>query len=638
MDEILKRLEALEKRILALESRFIAGVPQAPAAQMGSQTAPTPPPYVAEMFGARPPAPPQPGVMTAPIPPPAPAARGSVESYIGRKVLGVIGALAVLAGGAYFLKYAFDNGWIGETGRIILGIVGGLAFILVGEYLRKKYPRFADILSGLGGLGLLYLSIYAAFAFYHKIDQPAAFGFMAAITAFGVVLALFANTVQLAAAAVVGGFLTPFLLSTGVPNDFNFFAWLAVLGVGILAVSFFKKWQPLTLIGFVATIINFASWYGAYYKPEKLPFTIFVLSVFYAIYLLSGVLANIATKIRSNSGDLFIFTINPAWFFGWLYFLLLPKYEDYLGFVSAGLGALYIALAYVASLANPDDRKLTLFLGAVAVVFLTIAVPLQLEQNAITIAWAVEAAVLFGLGSFLRNPGMRTFALFVLMFSVVRLFAFDSYAGDLDQFAAVFNRRFFTYFMVIAASGLMTYLAARNARLGGLMAGEGILGAVLAGAVNLLIIIAITLELYSFFDAKVYRLEQERIRELSRTTPVSQESYPGQFRYQAESQARNQLYGSAEYRSITNQKNVSISVFWTVYAILLMILGMLYRSAYLRWSALALFGVTIIKVFFVDLSVVKTLYRVMSFMILGIILLVASFLYYRYQKRLENQM
>ncbi len=635
MDEILKRLEALEKRLSVIESRLIAGVPQTPVAQMGSQTAPPPPPYVAEMFGGRSPQPAQPG-MTAGVmpPPPVPAAGGSVESYIGRKVLGVIGALAVLAGGAYFLKYAFDSGWIGVNGRIALGVVGGLAFIAVGEWLRKKFPRFADVLSGLGGLGLLYLSVYAAFSFYGLITQFTAFGFMSAVTAFGVVLALFANSVQLAAAAVIGGFLTPFLLSTGVPNDFNFFAYLAILGVGILAVSFFKKWQQLTLIGFVATIINFVSWYGVYYNPDKLFFTIYVLCIFYAIYLFASVLANLVAKVPSNSGDLFLFTINPAWFFGWIYFLLMPKYEDYLGFIAAGLGALYVVLAYIASVTASEDKKLPLFLGAVAVIFLTIAVPLQLEQNAITIAWAAEAAVLFIVGTYLRNYGMRIAAMFVLGIAVIRLFAYDSGAGDLAYFAAVFNRRFFTYFMTIAASAVMGYFAMRSSPEE--VKGEKVTQGLLWSAVNFLVIVAITLEIIAFFDARIFKLEQAKFEELSRRSPVAQEFYPGELESRNRSEASYQVRSLPEYKSLSNQRNAAISIFWTLWAVLLITLGMVYRSALLRWSALVLFGVTIIKVFLFDLSVLKTIYRVVSFMVLGVILLAASFLYYRYQKNLDS--
>ena len=137
-------------------------------------------------------------------------------------------------------------------------------------------------------------------------------------------------------------------------------------------------------------------------------------------------------------------------------------------------------------------------------------------------------------------------------------------------------------------------------------------------AVNFLILLIITLEVLTFFDARIFLLsDQESIGGIYK--PLS---------YQ---------YDDSQYRSLYNQRNAAISVFWTLYAILLMAIGMVTRSAYLRWSSLILFGVTIIKVFLIDLSGLQTPYRIISFMALGVILLLASFLYFKYEKNLSSQ-
>ncbi len=642
MDETQQKLENLEKRLTAIENRLGLGASRQEA-QPGVAVPPAPPPYVTEMFGgpgqAGPmPSPAQPGMMSGsmPPPPPVPRARGGVESYIGRKVLAAIGILAVVVGVSYFLRYAFVNNIIGINGRIILGVTSGLIFIVLGEYLRKKYPRYSDFLTG-GGLALLYLSIYGSFWFYKKIDQTTAFGFMSAVTAFGVILSLWADTVQLGTLAIIGGFVTPSLLSTGVPpSELTLFGYFGILSLAILAISFFKKWHLLTTVGFIGFILNFAAWYGAYYKPDKLALTIYILTIFFIIYFLSSVVSSIVAKKLSNSGDLFLLTVNPAWFFGWLYYLLKfvhPEYKSSLGFIAAGFAALYVITAYISSLVNKEDKRFTLFLGAVAVLFLTIAIPLELNQNAITIAWAVEAAVLFILGSLLENLGMRIFGMAVLAFALVRLFGLDSGSGDLAQFTVIFNKRFFTYFATIVASAIMGYFAIKKPA--GTATETKAMQGVLWTVVNFLILVAITVEISTLFDARIYRLEQEKIREIARKTPLTQEMYPGELKYRNESQARSQVHSSGQYNSYSNQRNAAISVFWTIYAIILITLGIVYRSALLRWSALALFGITIIKVFFVDLAVLETLYRVLSFIVLGIILLLASYLYYRFQKRLE---
>ena len=631
MDELIKKIEEIEKRLSAIESWVGFWISQE------SQTVPPPPPIaVPSSVPTKPPTPPsyvledlsgRESLQETPKTTMWVSETGprNLESYIGRWWLGIVGLVAIIFGMSFFIKYAFDNNWIGETGRIMLGIAMGLVFVVAGEILRSRIAKYSYILSG-GGLALFYLSIYAAFSFYHLIGQPTAFLFMGLITAFGVTLSLFANAVELSALAVSGGFLTPYLLSTGTVNDAGFFSYIAILNIGILAVAFFKKWRQLTILGFTGTVLNFASWYGVYYNSEKLFFAISVLSAFYIIYTLAGVIANFVTKKLSDTGDLFVLTINPVWFFGWVYYLLKPQYENSLGFVAAGLAALYILFAYISSFLNPDDKRLTLFLGAIALVFLTIAIPLQLDQNAVTIAWAMEAAVLFSLGAILKNANMRMFALSVFLIAMFRLFAFDSERGNLAEFTPIFNKRFFTYFMVIFSSAVMAYVSSINAfeftwREKGVRAFIGT-------ALNILILIAISLEIYAFFDARIFELNRKSLQSSQYGNNSGQvlNDYGTVYR----------LPDSQEYRSLANKRNASISVFWTLYAVLLIGLGIVYKNGFLRWLALILFGVTVAKVFIFDLSFLATPQRIISFMVLGVILLIASYLYFRFQKQLEG--
>ncbi|MBI2121487.1 MAG: DUF2339 domain-containing protein [Candidatus Sungbacteria bacterium] len=634
-EELRQRLEAIENRLSALETRFDVAADQI----SGKDFLPQPPSYtpekpaqnqwwqvpsaqrtVSEKLGI------------------AEKTGGSVESYIGRWVLGVVGIVAVIFGASFLLKYAFDNNLIGPAGRVALGIIGGLIFVALGEFFRPRLAKYSYILSG-GGLALFYLSIYGAFHFYGLIGQETAFGFMIVVTIFGVALSIWADAVELAGLAAFGGFLTPFLLSAKVPNDMAFFSYLEILALGIFATAFFKKWHQLTLLGFIGMMINFASWYGGYYDSSRLVTALFVLFMFYATFLLASFAGNVMSRHVSDPGDLFIFTINPAWFFGWCYFLLQREsdYERFLGFLAAGLGALYIFLAYFANALNKEDRRLPMFLGAIAVVFLTIAVPLELDQNAITIAWAVEAAVLFALGVILQNPGMRIFGVGVLVIALIRLSSFDSGAGDLVNFLPIFNRRFFTYFMTIVASGVMAYFSVREREK--FSSFERGISLFLGSLVNLLILIIITMEISTFFDSQINDLNRKAMLELergARRAPITQQTTPPYLQVPYQYEAERRIQQSQEYQSLNNQRNASISVFWTIYAILLISFGVMYQKAFLRWWALGLFGLTIGKVFLFDLAILPTPYRIISFMVLGIILLLASWFYFKRQRSLEN--
>src|SRR6185437_6123386 len=98
-----------------------------------------------------------------------------LESIIGRRWLGWAAVALILFGTAFFLKYAFDNRWIGELGRVTIGVIAGVALLALGfRYHRRKWGAFSHILTG-GGITLLYLSAYASFGYYHLVTQKVAF-------------------------------------------------------------------------------------------------------------------------------------------------------------------------------------------------------------------------------------------------------------------------------------------------------------------------------------------------------------------------------------------------------------------------------------------------------------------------------
>ena len=123
----------------------------------------------------------------------APSAAGGPGGFIGRlramdwewllggNWLARVGILAVVLGLAFFLKLAFDNDWIGETGRVVLGLLVGSGLLGGGEYWRRKYAVWAQALTG-GGIAILYLSVFAAFALYGLIPPLPALGFFLLVT------------------------------------------------------------------------------------------------------------------------------------------------------------------------------------------------------------------------------------------------------------------------------------------------------------------------------------------------------------------------------------------------------------------------------------------------------------------------
>ena len=257
LEELKQRLAALTQRVYRLEQQ--AGLeppkpvlaPPTPAAAVPG--APAPPPAVPS--AALPAA--APAVAQAPAAAPA----ESLESRIGAHWLNRIGIVAVLIGVSYFLKYAFENDWIGPGGRVAIGLIAGIGVILWSERFRARNYRIFSFSLKAVGIGVLYLSLWGAFQVYHLIPSFAAFLAMALVTAATAMMALRQDAEILAAFAIAGGFATPLLLSTGQNRELELFSYVAVLDLGALVLTAFKPWRRLLIGSFVGTLILYVGWY-----------------------------------------------------------------------------------------------------------------------------------------------------------------------------------------------------------------------------------------------------------------------------------------------------------------------------------------------------------------------------------------
>src|SRR5579864_3824229 len=193
-----------------------------------------------------------PYVVSAPgdIPPRVPYTESDsdLESRIGSHWLNRIGIAALLIGVSYFLKFAFDNNWIGPAGRVTIGLLAGIAMVVWSERFRSKgYKAFSYSLKAVG-IGAMYLSLWAAFQVYSLIPSSFAFVMMLAVTAATAAMALAQDAQILAAFALTGAFSTPLLLSTGQNREIALFAYVAILDLATLALVRFKPWRRLLVM------------------------------------------------------------------------------------------------------------------------------------------------------------------------------------------------------------------------------------------------------------------------------------------------------------------------------------------------------------------------------------------------------
>ncbi len=560
------------------------------------------PAAVAPPVAMAPPAPVQvPSAMAFPPPVPPPprmptATPESLESRIGTHWLNRVGIVAVLVGVALFLKYAFDNGWIGPAGRIAIGLLAGIGVTAWSETFRRKhYDLFSYGLKAIG-IGTMYLSLWAAVQVYHLVPAGVGFVAMLIVTAATIVMALTQNAQLLAAYALAGGFSTPALCSTGGNHEIFLFSYVGILAAGAVLLTALRGWRRLSLGAFVGTLLMYVAWYAEYYDYKQFTPTFIFATLFFLIFAGSALIPRRGEQADSTTLTAILSIANAAVYFFEIY-AIYDAYHDAafrdnaMAWISVVLAAVYVILAQriAKQAAGAENRKaINLIHLALAIGFLTAAIPLKLNGHWITIGWLVESAALLYVGQRIQHVFLRIFAAVALTLGIFRMLVEDWPR----ETTLVFNARFATYLVAIAVLALVIYGTRRATT-----DIERLAGHVCTVFLNLLALLALYNEVQDFFRPQVVAHWSARAYTAARSTET--------------------------IRGFTH------SAVWMIYGAVLMFLGFRRHSAFLRWQAIALLGVTVIKVFLFDTSTLDVGFRILSFIGLGAILLGISFLYQR---------
>ncbi len=578
----------LERRVAGLEAallRVMRG--QASAAQA---TEPRPAQSAAEAQTSAPAPAPRPTAVAPSAE--APPDKKKLEELIGERWLSWVGISILLFGAVFFLKYAFENRWIGELGRVAIGMVAGLGFVGYGRRRHlARWRTFSQVFTA-GGVTLMYLSIYASYAFYDLIPSWAAFCFLALVVIQAHLLAVYYNAPGIAVMGQIGGFLAPILLSTGRDQFAVLFSYVLLLDAGVVLVCLRKRWGWIASFSFTLSHALFWGWYVDHYHPEKLwPAVAFQAGVF-ALFLIADLLPirrgrpiGLETWVR--------LLFNPFVFFASAYALLEPEHPQWMGVFAVLLAALYALIARWALGWSKTDRRPALIAVGVALLFVTMAIPIQLEANWITLAWGVQAVVLVWLAVRLRSDGLRLAAFAVAAPALFRQLVFDTPWDYRAAFTPLWNREFTSAFALAACFLAMAWLL-RQERPGAAGREVWALALVALG----LVWFTSTVEIYSYFEVQV--------RELAGAD-------------------------YAQRRALDWTAQMLVSVLWATFAAALVGTGLSRGLAALRWTGLALFGATVLKAIFIDITILEGIYRIAALMALGALLLGAGWGYQRMQ-------
>ena len=693
-----EHVRALADRIRGLEQR-LGGPPESEfeAAAAAQQTPDVPPPLptpaVEAVYEA---------AQSDPVPlavaPPRSRDRVApgLEELIGGRWLLFAGVAAIVLGMSYFVKFAFDNGWISEPLRVAAGIVTGLVLIGFGIGIGwRGLQLFGQALAG-AGVVVLYVSIYAALHFYALIPPAAAFAAMATVTAGAAYLSDRQRSQPLTMLALLGGFATPLLVGGRRDDQVVLFTYMGILICGTAVLARRHTWPLLGAASYLCTLVLVVNWFYSSYEGQnwlttELFFTVYaglfaylldsvhrsatrtspqaqlaaaalatapiayhlasviVLSQHTAAWLVYVVLATLTGLVVAQrtgagwvrvlvlllvgmpmlvwlealaspewylpavatAGALYLLHLAAQWFSGTddpqsayvsaahtqlnglllpltLYFFLETRYAGWNPWMTAGLAAWNGGLALLADTRAP---RLRLQFIALASTLAAVALVLAFDGPAVAFGWAAEG-VLVGWLAY-RERRRTLVAGSAILISLGALQLLDLLTSPLPAGDTPFlNPRAFAASLVVA---MLAWLAWRIR--GGASASVGHLRTALIVSANLLMLALVSADVHAFFAQR-----------------AADASLDGELRAVADA-------GRAE--------QVALSVTWALYAVGLVFAGIRRRFAPARYLAIGLLAIVIAKVLVVDITGLDRLYRMLSVLGVGVLLLMASYLYQR---------
>ncbi len=646
--------------------------------------------------------------------------KNGLESYLTSDLFNKIGAVALILGMGFFLKYAFDTSLFNPVVQILLSFLfsGGLISGASHFYKQEKYKIFAQGLAG-AGIGISYLTIYSAYSSYQLFNYPIACIFMLITTIVAFYQSLKYDSIATAIIALIGGFLTPFIISSGNANSLGLLTYLIFLNGLIVALLHRKdSWKIIGIISLFITYLTYFSVHMSSYNPPNESGSIVFLAIVWAMYFGFDVLT-----IKASTYDFDFLNIeNGILFYLGVYNLYSQNTSSVV--VSTFIIALIYLFSGIAVYYKHD--KLDIYLKQN---FIAFAILFAIATNLATAGFlkpalfSIEAFLLLYFGTQLEKSYVqKASATFFTMSYLTLLSNPQVYSpASIDNFIPIFNFRDLTFALIIGLTLLSVKILQNEEKV------EGLISFFRCSWVTLLFVFLsveindLMLKISSYTSSQetgelinfnrgmiqviVWLLYSTKLLSTGMgknikpftvlgsigttiaiialfaqgTTYCPIERYIPIFNLRFMTfviGAMNLMYISKllkkhnrneeiqnfltyacgiilfllvnfeinDYFIKFNQgvldmsgtKNLALSAGWLAYSILAMCFGILKRIKPLRYISLVVLCLTILKVFILDLSHLDQLSKIISFLGLGAILLLLSFLYQKYSEQIKK--
>ncbi|RDC64501.1 DUF2339 domain-containing protein [Adhaeribacter pallidiroseus] len=533
-----------------------------------------------------------------------------LEKFIGENLVNKLGIAVLVLGIGYFIKFAIDQDWINAWGRVLIGFGCGFGLLGLAHWLRGQYAAFSSVLVG-GGLAVLYFTIALAFHEYHLFPQTLAFILMVAVTGLSVFMALLYDRQELAVLALLGGFASPLLASSGGNNYQILFIYILILNIGMLVLAFFKKWPLITIISYLATVILFGGWLFAKVIGElQAPYLggFIFASLFYLVFFAMLLIYNLKQQQAFSLLEISILLSNTFFFYiCGLYLLHGLGGGTYLGLFSGILAFFNGAAAWQLYQQKTTDPKLRYLLGSIGLLLLYLAILFELTFRLGSSTTDLRAIKYLVVASY-----HYLFALIIIRFLPATVQA----RWPLTETLAGLS---FTSYLLLVQPVVQ---AARNNYL------LNSTGSLLPFALHYSAIVLLLILLY-----QVYRYYQKAYGLRSKNMNAFTWFGCTALVYLASTELDHlvllfQFSPGENLNNLLQQEHkIGFPILWGLASFGFMLLGMRYKLKTLRLVSLTLFFITLLKLFLFDIRNISAGGRIAAFISLGILLLVVSFLY-----------
>lgn len=580
---------------------------------------------------------------------------------------------------------------------------------------------------------------------------------MVLFTAFTVASAISYNRQVIAHIGLVGAYAVPFLLSDGSGRVVVLFSYMAIINAGILVIAFRKYWKLLYYASFILTWLIFLTWFIEKYDSiAHFGLAWIFISIFFVTFYIISLAYKLLKKEKFAFEDILLLLTNSFIFYGVGYSILHQNIggEDFKGLFTLCNALIHLAAGLIIYRRKQADRNLFYFAVSLALTFFTIAIPVQLDGNWVTLLWTAEAALFFWIG---RTKNAMTYELFSYALMILAFFSLmvgwpDAYytmdtMNNETRIIPLFNINFLTSVLFLMSFAFINILNANKLFTSSLQRYSGlwqIMNFILPGILLIVFYLSFYLEIicywnqlststmvipdnvsngskpiindsiseyktlsvlmYSLFFLSILSFLNIRklknnllgfinlgfnaisiglflflglfalgaLRDSYLSQVFSEYFYRGGFtigiryvsflflalvlyafysyiqqKFMATDSrvefdfilhvsiltiASNELINWMDLFHSEQSFKLGLSILFGVYSLLLIVLGIWKKKLHLRIGAIALFSVTLIKLFFYDLTYLNTISKTIVFVVLGLLLLIISFLYNKYKK------